>query len=222
MPSRVPSPLRAELEAGDVAFLTVVDLTPIGAFVDWGLRKQLLVPFAEQTRELALGERVPIGVFVDNTGRIAGTMKVREMLATDGEFELDEWVWGEAWRNEPDVGLFVIVARRFLGLVPASEPHGLQRGASEPFRVARVLADGKIELSLRGAAHEQLASDAERVLLTLQRPGTPALSDHASPEQIRALFGLSKKAFKRAVGRLLRDGAVRLDAQGIIRIAPSR
>lgn len=219
MPSQVPTTLASALEPGDVVFLTVVDLTPIGAFVDWGLPKQLLVPFAEQTRDLALGDRVPIGVFVDNTGRFAGTMKVRELLATDGEFELDEWVWGEAWRNEPDVGLFVIVERRFLGLVPASEPHNLQRGAVVKLRVARVLADGKIELSLRGPVHEQLASDAQRVLATLLQPGTPALSDRASPEQIRALFGLSKKAFKRAVGRLLRDGAVTLDARGVITVA---
>jgi predicted RNA-binding protein (virulence factor B family) len=199
-------------------FLTVVDLTPIGAFVDWGLPKQLLVPFAEQTRDLALGDRVPIGVFVDNTGRFAGTMKIRELLATDGEFEPDEWVWGEAWRNEPDVGLFVIVERRFLGLVRADEPHNLQRGASGKFRVARVLSDGKIELSLRGPVHEQLTNDAQRVLGILRQRTTPALSDHASPEQIRALFGLSKKAFKRAVGRLLRDGAVTLDAKGVIKV----
>jgi len=219
MPDDAPTLTTVPLEAGDVAFLTVVDLTPIGAFVDWGLPKQLLVPFAEQTRDLTVGERVPIGVFVDNTTRYAGTMKIRELLATDGEFELDEWVWGEAWRNEPDVGLFVIVERRFLGLVPASEPHSLQRGAAAKFRVARVLNDGKIELSLRGPVHEQLESDAQHVLAVLQQPGTPPLSDRAQPEQIRAQFGLSKKAFKRAVGRLLKDGSVTLDARGVIKVA---
>jgi predicted RNA-binding protein (virulence factor B family) len=205
-----------ELEPGDVAFLTVVDLTPIGAFVDWGLPKQLLVPFAEQTRDLAVGDRVPIGVFVDNTGRFAGTMKIRELLSNAGEFKLDEWVLGEAWRNEPGVGLFVIVDRCFLGLVPASEPHALQRGQAARFRVARVLSDGKIELSLRAQVHEQLAHDAQRVLATLLQPNMPTVSDHAHPEQLRALFGLSKKAFKRAVGRLRKEGSVTLDADGFI------
>jgi uncharacterized protein len=214
MASEVPPPL----EPGDVAFLSVVDLTPIGAFVDWGLPKQLLVPFAEQTRELALGERVPIGVFVDNTGRFAGTMKIRELLATDGKFKLDEWVNGEAWRNEPGVGLFVIVELRFLGLVPASEPHSLQRGRAARFRVARVLNDGKIELSLRAPAHEQLAIDAKHVLDAMRETNATDISDRAPPERIRALFGLSKKAFKRAVGRLLKEEAITLDTHGCIQL----
>jgi uncharacterized protein len=203
-----------ELEPGDVAFLTVTDCAPVGAFVDWGLPKELLVPFAEQTRELHVGDRVPIGVFVDNTGRFAGTMKIRELLATDGEFQVGEWVAGEAWRNEPAVGLFVIVERRFLGMMPGSEPHELARGQAASFRIARVLPDGKIELSLRAPAHEQLEIDAERVLAALRRPNAPRVSDGTHPEQIRALFGLSKKAFKRAVGRLLKQGAVVQDANG--------
>jgi predicted RNA-binding protein (virulence factor B family) len=203
-----------DLEPGDVAFLNVTDLTPIGAFVDWGLPKELLVPFAEQTRTLEVGERVPIGVFVDNSGRFAGTMKIRELLASTGEFELDEWVAGEAWRKEPGVGVFVIVERRFLGLVPANEPNTLQRGQAANFRVARILRDGKIELSLRGQVHEQLEADAQRVLATLQRPDAPKLSDHTHPDRIRAEVGLSKKAFKRAVGRLLKEGLAHLDDSG--------
>jgi predicted RNA-binding protein (virulence factor B family) len=213
MSSEAPSP---PLEPGDVAFLTVSDLTPVGAFFAWGLPKELLVPFAEQTRELAVGNREPIGVFVDNTGRFAGTMKIREMLDNEPQFEVGEWVDGEAWRNESDVGLFVIVERRFLGLVPSNEPHRLRRGQAAGFRIARVLPDGKIELSLRAEAHEQAAADAESVLATLRKPGMPTLSDRSHPEEIRALFGLSKKAFKRAVGRLLKEGSVNLDDDGRI------
>jgi predicted RNA-binding protein (virulence factor B family) len=204
------------LEPGDVAFLNVTDVTPIGAFVDWGLPKELLVPFAEQTRDLCVGDRVPIGVYLDNSGRFAGTMKIRELLANDGEFHVDEWVEGEAWRREPDVGVFVIVERRFLGLVPAQEPHGLKRGEAARFRVSRVLSDGKIELSLRGQAHEQLASDAQHVLATLRQPNAAPFSERAHPDQIRAIFGLSRKAFKRAVGRLLKEGAVTLDGDGYL------
>jgi predicted RNA-binding protein (virulence factor B family) len=210
-----------DLESGDVAFLTVTALTAIGAFVDWGLPKELLVPFAEQTRDLELGERVPIGVFVDNSGRFAGTMKVRELLTSTGEFELDEWVSGEAWRKEPGVGVFVIVERRFLGLVPESEPQTLVRGQAAKFRVARVLRDGKIELSLRGQVHEQMEADAQHVLSVLQQPAAPELSDHSDPDVIRDKLGLSKKAFKRAVGRLLKDGLVRLNDRGhVVPTAP--
>ncbi len=88
----------------------MTDLAAFGAFVDWGLPKELLVPFAEQTRDVQVGERHPIGLYVDDTGRFAGTMRVSEMLdVTKRAFVLDEWVEGEAWRNEPEIGLFVIV-----------------------------------------------------------------------------------------------------------------
>jgi predicted RNA-binding protein (virulence factor B family) len=205
------------LELGEVAFLTVTDVNQFGAFVDFGLVKELLVPWAEQTRELTVGERHPIGLIQDRTGRLAGTMRIRELLQVGGRFDQDEWVWGEAWRNEPGVGLFCILERRYLGLVPASEPHTLRRGEAAELRVVHVLGDGKVELSLRAHVHEQLDADAAHVLAILSR-GAPAISDHSTPEQLRGLFGLSKKAFKRALGRLLKQGSVRLDARGEVQL----
>ena len=90
---------------------------------------------------------------------------------------------GEAWRNEPELGLFVIVEQRFVGLVPAGEPHRLSRGEKAEFRVAKVLPDGKIELSLRGHAHEELATDAALVLEVLARPATPKVGDRLTPRR---------------------------------------
>jgi predicted RNA-binding protein (virulence factor B family) len=211
-----------KLQLGEVAYLTVTAVTEVGAFVDWGLPKELLVPFREQTRELKVGDRHPVGLFVDKTGRLAGTMRVSERLRAKPVVAIDEWVAGEAWRTDPAVGLFVIVERRFVGVVPASEPHGLERGAAAMFRVTRVLPDGKFELSLRGKAHEELADDAQHVLAILQLPATPAVSDRSSPEEIRSLFGLSKKAFKRAVGRLLKERTATLDERGCVRPSARR
>jgi uncharacterized protein len=202
------------LELGEVRFLTVTDITRFGAFVDWGLPKELLVPFKEQTRELSAGEHHPFGLILDRTGRLAGTMRIRELLRVGGRFALDEWVSAEAWREEPGIGVFCIIEQKYLGLLPASEPHALRRGDRARFRVAHVLTDGKVELSLRGRVHEQLESDAESLLAQLARRDAPRVGDHSSPEQIRQLFGLSKKAFKRAVGRLLKEGAVTIDASG--------
>ncbi len=204
------------VQLGEVAFLTVADVTRFGAFFDWGLPKDLLLPFAEQTRELEVGSREPVGLTVDKSGRLAGTMRIRELLRSGGEFELDEWVDGEAWRNQPEVGLFVILERSFLGLLPAHEPHKLRRGEAAKFRIAHILPDGKLELSLRGLHHQELASDAQKLLEKLSLRGAAKVSDRTSPEQIRFLFGVSKKAFKRAVGRLLKQGAVTLDAEGYI------
>ncbi|MFT3775863.1 MAG: S1-like domain-containing RNA-binding protein [Minicystis sp.] len=207
---------KPKLTLGRVTFLAVTDVTRIGAFVDWGLPKQLLVPFAEQTHDVRAGERHPIGLYLDDTGRLAGTMRVSEMLRAKGEFTLDEWVVGEAWRKDPEIGVFVIVEKRFVGLVPVGEPTTLGRGEEARFRVASILDDGKIELSLRGHAHEELEKDAQRILARLSRPGAPRVGDRSSPEEIRSIFGLSKKAFKRAVGRLLKERAVTIDDQGYL------
>lgn len=202
------------LALGEVAFLEVTSVTPIGAFVDWGLGKELLVPFAEMTKELHAGERQPIGLYLDKSGRLAGTMRVGELLRPPRRVARDEWIAGEAWRNDPDIGLFAILERSFVGLVPASEPHRLRRGEPARFRVAHVLPDGKLVLSLRQHAYQELEADAATILGVLARPGAPRVGDHSSPDAIRAVFGLSKKAFKRAVGRLLKERAVELDEDG--------
>jgi uncharacterized protein len=213
----------AKLELGEVAFLEVTELTRFGAFVDWGVAKELLVPFAEQTTEMRKGARYAIGLYLDDSGRLAGTMRVSEMLGRpdpDVEWKEDEWVEGEAWRYEPEIGLFVIVERAFVGLVPRTEPHGLSRGQAARFRVTNILRDGKIELSLRGHAHEELAVDAKAILDVLSRPGAPRVGDKSSPDEIRAAFGLSKKAFKRAVGRLLKERSVAVGRDGMLTVAP--
>jgi uncharacterized protein len=211
--------LTPKLQLGEVAFLEVKDVTSFGAFVDWGLMKELLVPLGEQTRGMRVGERHPVGLFVDDTGRLAGTMRVTEMLRAKAPFHKDEWVEGEAWRNEPDLGLFVILAKKHVGLLPAGEPHTLARGEEARFRVSMVHPDGKLELSLRGHAHEEMEGDAAKILAALANPGAAPVTERLSPEDIRARFGLSKKAFKRAVGRLLKEGAVAIDDGGRVTLA---
>jgi predicted RNA-binding protein (virulence factor B family) len=211
--TRMPS-----VHLGEVAFLRITAITDVGVFVDWGLPKELLVPFREQTRDLKVGERHPVGLFIDKTGRLAGTMRVTEMLREKPVVRPGEWVAGEAWRVDPAVGLFVIVERRFVGLVPKSEPHALARGASAMFRVTRVRPDGKFELSLRAKAHEEIEDDAEHVLAILREPDAPPISEAATPDEIRARFGLSKKAFKRALGRLLKENTITIDTAARIKL----
>ncbi len=206
-----------KLALGEVTFLEVSALTDIGAFFNWGLPKELLVPFAQQSRDLHVGEREPIGLYLDHSGRLAGTMFVSDLLEGDHRpVALDEWVIGEAWRNDPDIGLFVIVERSFVALVPASEPHRLRRGESGRFRVTAVLPDGKVVLSLRQHAYQELETDAKTILAVLAQPGAPRVGDRSDPETIRALFGLSKKAFKRAAGRLLKEKTATIDADGCL------
>ncbi len=204
------------LELGEVTYLRATDTNQMGAFFDWGLPKELLVPFAEQTGDVERGSHYPVGLTLDRQGRLVGTMRVSGMLNEPGKFSPREWVQGEAWRNDPVIGLFVIVQRRFVGLVPAHEPHRLSRGEKAEFRITKVLPDGRIELSLRGLAHEEMDGDAERILTIVNRPGSPRFGDGSSPEELRELFGLSRKAFKRALGRLLKEGKVSLDAERFV------
>jgi len=206
-----------KLQLGEVRFLRVTSVTDFGAFVDFGLQKDLLVPFAEQTKELRVGDFEPIAVYLDPSGRLAGTMRVSELLSDNrAQLAVDVWVEGEAWRNDPEIGLFAIIERRSVGLVPAEEPHRLSRGEAARFRVTHVHPDGKVDLSLRAHAHQELESDAAAVLAVLRRPNAPKVGDHSSPDELRALFGLSKKAFKRAAGRLLKQRLAELDERGFL------
>jgi len=206
-----------KLALGEVAFLEVTETTAIGAFFDWGPGKELLVPFAQQSKELCAGERQPIGLYIDKSRRLAGTMFVTDLLeGRPRKSTLDEWIVGEAWRNDPDIGLFAILERTFVGLVPAGEPHNLRRGDSARFRVANVLPDGKLVLSLRQHAHKEVEGDTAKILAVISRPGAPRMGDRSSPDDLRAIFGLSKKAFKRAVGRLLKEREVTIDEQGFL------
>ena len=211
---------KPKLALGEVAFLMITDLVAFGAFAAWGLKKDLLVPLKEQTRTVRVGDRYAVGLYLDSTGRLAGTMRVAEMLPSRGDYRQDEWVSGAAWREEPGLGVFVILDRRCIALLPASEPHGLRPGDDANFRVTHVHVDGKMEVSLRGMKQDELESDAQRVLDLLTAPSPPRLNDDASPERIRGLLGISKKAFKRAVGRLLKTDRVELDDAGFLRPRP--
>lgn len=217
-PIRAGSP-EAKLALGQVGFLEVMDVVEFGAFVDWGLPKELLVPFANQVCEMEIGHSYAIGVVKDDEGRFAGTQRITEMLRAVPPFAVGDWVEGQAWRRDPKLGVFVIVEKQYLGLLPESEPHQLKRGSGTKFRISQVLPDGKIQLSLRRTAFEEMGGDAQRVLECLKQSYF-RVSDNTDPEVIRARFGLSKKAYKRAVGRLLKQGLVRLDDDGCVVIVP--
>ena len=188
--------------------LTVADTGRIGAFLDWGLEKDLLLPFREQTAKLKKGEECLVGLYVDKSGRLCATMKVYEMLRKDSPYKKDDKVQGIIYEHSDNFGWFVAVDDQYCALIPKREAYGghLQVGDKVHARVIKVREDGKLDLSVREKAFIQMDKDALLVLARLEeKGGVLPFNDKADAEVIRAEFDLSKNAFKRAVGHLYKE-----------------
>lgn len=205
-----------KLTLGNLAVLEVVDVGHIGAFLDWGLEKDLLLPFKEQTTKVEKGDRCLVSLYIDKSGRLCATMKVYPLLRTDSPYKKDDTVRGTVYEISRDFGVFVAVDDRFSALIPRREVYGrMYIGQQIEARVAAVKADGKLDLSVRGRIPEQMDADAQKIMDRIEKSGGGLpFTDKADPERIRDEFGMSKAAFKRAVGRLLKQGKVRIDEKG--------
>ncbi len=194
--------------AGTMAKLKVVDIAPFGAFLDWGLSKDLLLPKGQEECKLKIGKTYLVGLFEDKKGRISATMNVYKFLLPNFDLEKNELVVGTIYRIVPDIGIFVAIEDRYYGLIPKNEFfESYQVGDEIQARVIRIREDGKVDLSPRLLAHIQMDKDAKIILEHIQTNYHKKLtiSDKSSPEDIKKEFGLSKKAFKRAIGGLLKN-----------------
>ena len=195
-----------------VGLLKVRETGKIGAFLDWGLPKDLLLPFHEQTRRVKAGEEVLVAPYIDRTGRLAATMNVYPHLATDSPYQKDSRVKARIYEMSENFGLFAAVDDRYSALIPKQEAQARIRiGDVVQARVTAVLPDGRLNLSVREKAYLQLEKDAEMILKVISEyEGVLPFDDKVSPEIIRREFSLSKNAFKRAVGHLLKEGKVEI------------
>lgn len=200
-----------------LAVLTVKDTGKIGAFLDWGLPKDLLLPFKEQTAKVKKGDQVLAALYVDKSGRLCATMKVYDRLKTDSPYQKDDAVEGIIYEESDHFGFFVAVDYCYCALIPKREAYGpLRVGDVVHARVAKVHEDGKLDLSVRKKAFLQMDVDAQMIMERMKkRGGKLPLTDKSDPELIKKELGLSKNAFKRAVGRLLKEGHIKFGADGI-------
>lgn len=205
------------LELGGLAVLPVVQVNQIGAFLDWGLAKNLFLPFREQTRALQEGDEVLVSLYIDKSSRLCATMKVYEYLQTDSPYKKDDRVSGVVYDVSRNFGAFVAIDDRYSALVPKDDlPYPLRSGQLVEARVARVLPDGKLTLSLREKAHLQMDSDAKLILSALKGAGGfLPFNDKSSAEDIKVRFCLSKAAFKRAIGTLYKNRQITIEQDGI-------
>lgn len=206
-----------KITMGEIRKLTVADTGKIGAFLDWGLPKDLLLPFKEQTARVEKGDSVLVALYVDKTGRLCATMKVYAKLDKDSPYKKDDEVQGTVYELSDNFGVFVAVDNRYSALIPKREDFGrLRVGDQVTARVTKVHEDGKLDLSVRKKAFLQMDEDAQMLLKKLKMSGGRLpFTDKSDAESIKIEFGLSKNAFKRAVGRLLKEQKIRIGEKGI-------
>ena len=201
-----------KLTLGKLAVLEVIDVGRVGAFLDWGLEKDLLLPYKEQTERVEKGDRCLVGLYIDKSERLCATMKIYPMLRTDSPYKKDDMVTGTVYGMNREYGVYVAVDDQFSAMIPKREVYGrMQNGQQIEARVTAVKADGKLDLSVRGKIPQQMDKDARLLLERMkERGGNLPFTDKASPEQICQEFDMSKAAFKRAVGRLLKENKIEI------------
>ncbi|MED9903118.1 MAG: S1-like domain-containing RNA-binding protein [Lachnospiraceae bacterium] len=215
--STVKKPL---LKMGEVTRLKVAEVNKYGAFLDWGLEKDLFLPFKQQTARVYPGDRPLVSLYIDKSGRLCATMNVYPYLSTESPYKKDDRVEGCIYETSPEFGAFVAVDDKYSGLIPKKELYGeVKIGDSITGRVTAVKEDGKLDLSIREKAYLQIEKDAEKVMAVIDSfDGALPFNDKASPEVIKREMQMSKNEFKRAVGHLLKNGKIEIKEKAIRRI----
>lgn len=206
------------LSVGEVGRLKVSQVTKIGAFLDWGLEKDVLLPYKEQTCKVKEGDEVLVTIYVDKSSRLAATMKVYHQLGTGSSYQKDDTVSGTVYEIIESMGAFVAVDDKFSALIPNKELYGdIKPGDTITARVCGVKEDGKLDLGVREKAYLMIGKDAEKLEEIIRRyDGVLPFSDKADPEVIKRETGMSKNEFKRAVGNLLKNGKIEIKPDSII------
>ncbi|RMH70073.1 MAG: S1 RNA-binding domain-containing protein [Gemmatimonadetes bacterium] len=202
---------------GQLARLKVVQNTRIGAFLDWGLPKDLLLPFKEQRYPVHPGKSYLVAVYEDASGRLCATTYIEKYLQPDSPYHKHQIVNGTVYLVKNGVGVFVAVDNRYSGLIPATQQFRVYLpGEVIEARVINVRQDGKLDLSPTKDIPQQMNIDSERILKELQQNGGfLPLHDKSSPAEIKQTLNMSKKAFKRAVGRLMKNGKIKQTPHGL-------
>ena len=211
-----------KLMAGETAVLSVSDVTDIGAFLDWGLEKDLFLPFKQQTAKVMPGDECLVALYIDKSSRLCATMKVYHHLQTDSPYRKNDTVTGRVYELSGNFGAFVAVDDKYSALIPKKEMYGgkkYQVGDMVTARVADVKEDGKLELAVRQKAYLQMEEDADRLMGIIDsHGGVLPFSDKADPELIRRETGMSKNEFKRALGGLYKCRRVEIGESSVRKI----
>ena len=208
------------LTLGQVNALEVVQITKIGAFLYWGLEKDLLLPYSEQTVKVKKGEKYLFALYIDKSDRLCATMKIYDYLRTDSSYQVNDMVKGTVFSINPQFGAFVAVDNCYLGLIPKNEMvRNFRIGDEVEARIKEIREDGKMNLSVREKAYVQMDIDSSFIMEKLEmNRGYLPYHDKSSPEDIKEFFGMSKNEYKRAIGRLYKMKKIRIESDGIYKL----
>lgn len=210
-----------KLTLGGLAVLKVLEVGKIGAFLDWGLEKDLFLPHKEMTTRLDAGDEVLVTLYIDKSKRLCASMrKLYDLMRTDSPYRKDDIVNGRIYEFGHDFGTFVAVDDCYSAMIPAHEDCShLRIGDIIEAKVLSVKPDGKLDITMREKAYLQMDADAEKVMSVIEEfAGVLPFTDKASPEVIKRETGLSKNAFKRAVGRLYKERRIEITERAIRKI----
>ncbi len=204
---------RPALMLNETGVLRVAQVGKIGAFLDWGLEKDLFLPFKEQTCKVKEGDEVFVAVYLDKSERLCATMKVYPYLKTNPVYRMGDMVKARIYGSNEKFGLFIAVEDKYSGLIQKKDAQGKYSiGEVLNVRIVQIREDGRIDATPKQKAYIQMENDAEMVLDRLRDEGGLLLfDDRVDPEIINKEFGISKAAFKRAVGRLLKEKKVKIE-----------
>lgn len=207
-----------KLTLGNYAALKVMAMGKIGAFLEWGLERDLFLPFKEMTREVQEGDTVLATLYIDKSNRLCASMRdLYDLLSTNSPYKQGDTVTGRIYEFIENFGTFVAVDDQFSAMIPLYEDCSMyQIGDVIEAKVANVKRDGKLDLTLREKAYVQMDADAQKVLEVIDAyAGVLPFNDKASPQVIQREMKMSKSAFKRAVGHLYKERKIQLTETGI-------
>ena len=204
---------RPKLTLGGIAVLTVREVGEIGAFLDWGLEKDLFLPYKEMTAKIQPGMEILATLYIDKSRRLSASMKnLYHLLKRDSPYHAGDTIQGRIYEFGHDFGTFVAVDDLYSAMIPSHEDCRKRKiGDVVQARVTNVKPDGKLDLTLRKEAWLQMDDDAENVMKRIEAyNGRLPFTDKASPEVIKRETGLSKSAFKRAIGKLYKERRIEI------------
>ena len=201
----------------EIKVLKVAQVGKMGAFLNWGLEKDLFLPFREQTGKVKEGDECLVSLYIDKSNRLCATMKVYHHLKLNSPYKKDDRVNGLVYEISDNFGAFVAVDDMYSGLIAKKEFFGnVKVGDKITARVVAVKEDGKLDLSIREKALTQILIDAEKVLQVIESfDGALPFNDKANPEVIKREMQMSKNEFKKAVGHLLKSGKIEITEKSI-------